>query len=650
MEPSPGSPHVFRFGLFEIDLKGVELRKSGVRQKLAGQPFQVLQILLEHPQQIVTREELRQRLWPQNTFVDYDLALKKAINRIREALGDSAENPRFIETVPRLGYRFIAPVNANGRDPLPPTPRASSEARSVGWKLRISIGFGLGSVALLGAVLGLMPARQWRKPPGRPAASSIRSLAVLPLQSLSADPTQEYFSQGMTDALITDLAQINSLKVISRTSSMEYSQARKSLPQIARELAVDGIVEGTVQRSGDRVRITAQLIQGSTDKHLWAGSYERDLRDMFALEREVSEDISAQIRAQLVTPSVSPVASPQPSNLAALEAYLQGNYHLSRFAKGTGDEEKAKASEYFQRAIDADPSFAPAYNGLAQAHLGLAWPSSQDAKIAEESVNRAVALDPRLSDAYATLGDIKSCSWDFAGSEEQYRRAIALNPNNAHAHDSLATLLDERGRLDEGWKERQLAQELDPNNDHISDGLERRGQYDAAIAMLQMMLKRYPDDAYLHVGLFREYLRKRMYKQASFQADQTVIFFGVPEIAAEAQRARAISGNRGAIRETVKGLERLMNERQAFLPVNIAEIYSALGDKERAFYWLEKAYVQHDRSIASTDLGLERLNMEYLLDPLRSDPRFKDLLRRVGLPERPTSDQERAATTSTASQ
>jgi len=295
----------------------------------------------------------------------------------------------------------------------------------------------------------------------------IQSLAVLPLVNLSGDPAQEYFSDGVTDALITELAQVGSLKVISRTSSMQYKQTKKSLPEIARELNVDGIVEGTVQRSGDHVRITAQLIQGPTDEHLWANSYERDLRNVFALEKDITGDIGRQIQAKLKTPNQATSAQTLPVDPKVLEAYLQGNYHLHRFSRGSGDEERRKASEFFQQAIDTDPNFAPAYVGLSDAHNGMLQPSSQDEVIERRAAEKAVELEPSLSEAWHNLGVLRYDSWDWRGAEEGYRRAITLNRNNADAHEDLGSLLDDIGRLDEGWKEYQIAQQLDPNHNHI---------------------------------------------------------------------------------------------------------------------------------------------------------------------------------------
>src|SRR5712692_5335352 len=325
------SPRRIQFGVFELDLAAGELRKHGIKIKLQEQPLQILQQLLEHPGEVVNREELQKRIWPADTFVDFDHGLYSAVQRLREALGDPAETPRYVETLPRRGYRFIAPVN-NGNRGEAKLETASVEAlasvvlerpaprRSLRIPMLVTTGVSL--VALLFA-LAFRGGSLRERLLGKSAVPPIRSIAVLPLQNLSNDPNQEYFADGMTDALITDLAQIGSLKVISRTSTMRYKKSDKTLPEIARELNVDGIVEGTVQRSGDRVRITAQLIYGPLDKHLWANSYERDLSDVFALERDVTVEIAGQVQAHLTTQNVLPLQQPRQVNLKALEDYLQ---------------------------------------------------------------------------------------------------------------------------------------------------------------------------------------------------------------------------------------------------------------------------------------------------------------------------------------
>src|SRR5438552_8487247 len=300
--PSRGA---VRFGVFEVDLRAGELRKQGVKIKLQEQPFHLLQMLLEHPGEIVTREELRGRIWPADTFVDFDQGLNNAIKRLRESLSDSPENPRFIETIPRHGYRFIAN-------------------------------------------LGVTPGQ-------------IKSLAVLPLENLSRDPEQEYFAEGLTEALITTLAKIGELRVVSRTSAMQYKGVHKPLREIARELEVDFVVEGTVLRVGRRVRITAQLIDASRETHLWAESYERDLRDVFALQSEVAQAIAREVHIKLTPQDLAHFAQPHPVDPEAYEAYLKGRYHWNRRSRdGLG-----KATQHFQQAIAKDPTYAAAYSGLA---------------------------------------------------------------------------------------------------------------------------------------------------------------------------------------------------------------------------------------------------------------------------------------------
>jgi len=608
------------------------------------------------PGEVVSREELQKQLWPGDTFVDFETGLNAAVRKLREALADNPENPRYIETIPKRGYRFLGEIDSQGmRVPSvssgEPSPKADLTSTGLGrrtiaslietvgehrrakylWMI-VAAGFALCCVGLTLVELNVIkvPRLQGRVF-GASGASAIHSIAVLPLQNLSNDPAQEYLSDGLTDALITDLAQIGSLKVISRTSSTQYRGTKKSLPEVASELNVNGIIEGTLQRSGDRVRITAQLIDGRTDQHLWANSYERDFRDLFALERDITHDIAQQVQGRITARTQLPVQQPEAPDPKALEAYLQGNYYLYEQGRGFGDEEKKKAADFFQQAIDADPDFARAFIGLAQAHYDLLIGSSEDTAIRRRAAEKAVKLDPTCSDARVVLGWVKFQPYlDWQGAEKEFREAIALNPNNANAHDGLAGLLGGMGRLDEELRESQIAQELDPDQDHLSDALWRRRDYDGTIAIQRMMLKRHPDDGYLHWYLFQTYAVKGMHKESIQEMQEGLRLFGLPEGAERVQRAYAIADYRGAIRQVVKEIEDLQTAKQAFLPGNLAELYTILGDKDRAFFWLQQAY-EH-REMSSMDSGLYYMRTDPMYDPLRSDPRFQELVHRIGPP------------------
>jgi TolB-like protein/DNA-binding winged helix-turn-helix (wHTH) protein len=620
----------FRVGPWLIEPSLNAVSRNGESIHLAPKVMGVLVCLAQHAGEPVSKETLLQTVWP-DTFVGDDV-LKGSISELRHVFEDDAREPTVIQTIPKRGYRLVAPVQPlHGAQESPPVNRAETDRGVVTTRKFWMRALAVVAAALLLVFLGASVGRLRGRLAGNSGAPLIRSLAVLPLQNLSADANQEYFSDGMTDALITNLAQIGSLKVISRTSTMQYKQTKKTLPEIARELNVDGIVEGTVQRSDDRVRITAQLIYGPADKHLWANSYERDMRDIFALERDVTQDIVRQVQARLTTQNQAPAHSPRPVDPKVLEAYLQGHYHLNKQGKGAGDEEMREAQKYFKQAIDADPNFAPAYLGLADAHGELLLGSSEDVAVIRRAVERAVELDPNSSDARVELGYIK---WlpdlDWRGAEEELRRAVALNPNNSNAHFVLCGVLSAMGRAHEGLPDCRVAQQLDPLNDNSSLPLYLARDYDGSIAILRIMLQKDPNNGRFHCYLFMDYSRKEMYKEAIQEQSQCYALFGFSEAAANMQRAYAVSGYRGAIEQWARELEHLQATKQAFLPGSLAAAYAILGDKDRAFYWLDQAY-EH-REMVSIDGGIFFLAAEPLYDPLRSDPRFKDLLRRVGLP------------------
>ena len=422
-----------RFGVFDLDLRAGELRKHGLRVRLQEQPFQVLAMLLEHPGEVVTREEVQKTIWPADTFVDFDHGVNKAINKIREALGDSAQSPRFVETVARRGYRFLAEVEVADAAPVrspdlatqpPPAPEPSHRAGFAGklamlkdlqpalaWKISVLV------LLLLMAFFGAGKLQSWYRP-----SPVIRSLAVLPLESLSSDASQDYFADGMTDELISDLGQIGALRVISRTSMMAYKHARKPLPQIARELNVDAVVEGTVLRSGDQVRITAQLIEASADKHLWSQSYEGELRDTLALQKKVAKAIADQIRLNLSPQEKAALQNVRVVNPRAYESYLKGRYFWN---KRTADALKV-ALAHFNQAIDEDPKYAQAYSGLADTYALLgdweyaAMTPKEALPRAKAAAIKALELDGALGEAHNSLAfclDIFDWDLDSAGKE-----------------------------------------------------------------------------------------------------------------------------------------------------------------------------------------------------------------------------------------
>ncbi|MGA7632928.1 MAG: winged helix-turn-helix domain-containing protein [Terriglobales bacterium] len=464
---------VLRFGTYEVSLQSGEVRKAGLRIRVQQQPMKLLEILLERPGEVVTREELCSRVWPNENFGDFDLALNIAIGKLRNALGDSAENPRFIETLPKRGYRFIADVSIVDGELRPKRPGSASgdltEAEPADTTLVVAptrqLWPGLRIIVAVALALSLPILAFWLFHSREPTPTGIQSLAVLPLENLSGDAAQDYFADGMTDELITDLAQISALRVISRTSVMVYKGARKPLPQIAHELNVDAVVEGTVLRSGDQVRITAQLIDASTDKHLWSQSYEGELRDTLALQKRVAGAIADQIRINLTPQEQAALKSLKVVNPEAYESYLKGRYFWN---KRTSDGLKV-ALAYFKQAVEEDPKYTQAYSGLADTYALLgdwqyavmtpkeAFPQAKAAAI------KALELDNTLGEAHNSLAFVlDGFDWDLDAGGIEFRRAIELNPGYATAHHWYAWHLSLLGRYDEAIAEMRKAENLDP--------------------------------------------------------------------------------------------------------------------------------------------------------------------------------------------
>jgi TolB-like protein/DNA-binding winged helix-turn-helix (wHTH) protein/Tfp pilus assembly protein PilF len=635
-----------RFGSFEMDLRAGELRKHGVRIRLQTQPFQILGMLLQRPGEVVTREELRHALWPGDTFVDFDHGLNNAINRLRETLGDSAESPRFLETLPRRGYRFIAPVESipsaspqdspahveNSSttpstavgDKIAAPPAKNSKAR-LSPRTRLWFVAGAGAAALLALLVSLNTAGMRQRLLGATAPRRIQSIAVLPLENLSGDPSQEYFADGMTDELITQLAQIGGLRVISRTTAMQYKGTRKSVPEIGRELHVDGIVEGTVFRSGEQVRISAQLVDSSTDQHVWAQSYERDLRDILALQKEVAGGVARQIRANLL-----PGGQPRAVNPQAYEAYLRGRHDLNA-ATSQADLEDSIAN--FRSALGKDPQFTLAYSGLALSYLGEAdyyLPPHEVMPKAEEAARKALELDDTLSEAHDALGYVELIyRWDWPAAQQHLQRAIELNPGNALAQDHYANYLSALGHHAEAFATSERARELDPlslliqANNGMYFFLGR--EYDRAIEVerkaLQLDAKCYDCRSYLAIAL----AQSRRLPEALKEARLLRLPEANPLDVATATTAIATAGQRAEAEASLRKLQQLRKQRWV-CPYELGTTYLLLGDKEQALRELENAYQAH--SICMT-----WAKDDPRLDPLRSEPRFQAILQRLSFPQ-----------------
>jgi TolB-like protein/DNA-binding winged helix-turn-helix (wHTH) protein/Tfp pilus assembly protein PilF len=622
MDTMPSQPQVVKFGVFEVDLQSGEVRKAGIRQKLAGQPFQVLQVLLEHPQEIVTREELRQRLWPGNTFVDYELALKKAVNRLRGVLGDSADNPHFIETVPRRGYRFLGTVEGAKRPDAESATAASPARMKIPWPVTASLALVLLAALLLAFNIDKLRTRIFAKS----HSLEIRSIAVLPLENLSKDPNQDYFSDGITDALTTELAQIGSLRVISRTSAMHFKGMRETLPEIGSELNVDAVVEGSITRSENRVRITAQLIETQTDRHLWAKSYERELKDVLALQDEVARDISEEIRIKLTPEERTRLAVTRPIDPAAHEAYLRGRYWWHRRDR----ESELKGLQYFEQSVQLDPSYAPAWAGIADSYIVMAHhgglPPKEAMPKAKAAAMKALELDSSLAEAHTSLALVKTAyEWDYAAAENEFTRAIELNPNYATAHHWYAHYLAIKRRFPEALNEIQRAHDLDPYslvvNYFWGSALYYSRDYERALAQFRSMLDLDPSmKPAVYEALAQVYEQQGDYAHAIEQRRAALMLSGDKHDAASLANAYVVGGAEAYWGKRIEFARR----QPAASALDLAILYARQGDRDGALSSLGRAYQEHSP-------WLNFIACEPAFDSLSADPRFQKLAHQIGL-------------------
>jgi len=636
MEQQSSASKSVRFATFAVDLKSGELRKYGRKIRLPYQSFQVLARLLERPGELVSREELRHILWPDDTYVDFEMGLSSAVRKLRDALGDSAEHPRFVETLPRFGYRFIAPVNngsAENSGITTPVPVAATSAPAATESLTSPVHASSQrgrrrSVALTVLALIVVAAVFTFRTRNRIFPnSSIHSLAVLPLENLTGDPGQEYFADGLTDALTTMLAETTNLEVTSRTSTMGYKPSQRplpALPVIGRELNVDAIVAGTLVRSGRRVRVDAQLIDARTDRHLWANTFERAPDDIVALQADLAQAIATEIQGTLSAQQRAGFSNLRSVNEEATELFF-------RATEAFGRDGFRDAIRYLDAAIVKQPDFARAYAFRALAYTQFSFvagpPPIEFMRKAEADALKAIELDEAIPDAHAALGIVLfRFQWNLIKAEQEFRRSVQLNQSSAEGHRRLAGFLSNSGRANEAVQEARRARDLDPLSDSalliLGIALRDAGENDGAIGIFQELVRKRPDLARAHFFLGVSYVTKGSLDDGIKELQQAVSIRRATQYLSYLACAYAYSGE---TRETRKILDEVESISDEFVsPIDVAGIHLCLGQKELALASLEKACEVRDPAVRTL------LNDNRMV-PLRSDERFQAVLRRVGL-------------------
>jgi TolB-like protein/DNA-binding winged helix-turn-helix (wHTH) protein len=610
MSDPKATDSIIRFQRFELDLQSGDLRKDGTRFKLQNQPFRVLAALLERPGQVVTREDLRRRIWPNDSAGDFDHAINLAIGKLRTSLGDSADVPHLIETVPKRGYRFICTIEANGihqdgasqDEPLP----------GLRWKLWLSASL-LISIAVVALLLGYSNLRS--KLISRPASESqIHSLAVLPLKSLSSDQNQDYFAEGMTDSIITELGKIGALRVISHQSVMQYKGTTKSVPEIARELNADAIVEGSIMRAGAQVRITVQLIDGRTDHHLWADSYQRDAGAILSLQNDLAKDIAAQVKVKLTPQEKELFASAPTVKPEAHEAYLKGLYFVNRWP----ELESIRCIESFQRATEIDPSFAAAQSGLATCYTIMPWtlPPKEVYPKAKAAAQQALRLDANQAEAYAALGAVNMFyEWDWGSAEQNLRRAVELNPNRSYSLIWYSNYHSFLGHTDEAIREAKQAVALDPVSVFTNRNL----------AFVYQLSHKYPEYATqaqttLELAPNNEIARWDLAYALALQGKRNEAIQRLAAVEDPLDKAIVLA----TLGENEQARRALKKARAPTCPCTFAfaAVHALLNERDVAIQILKTAFDERDAEMV-------QLNTNPAIDSLRTDSRVQTLLRRM---------------------
>jgi len=656
-------PHeTIRFEVFELDPGSFELRRAGRLVKLERIPLQLLFLLAENRDRLVTREEILLTIWGKDVFVDADNSINTAVRKARQALKDDPENPRFLRTIPGKGYRFTAPVSTEAlatfplldgsREITPPAntklpphsgvrkdtpsavPQTSPTSGVLTPEVRRAIFSAVALIALL--AVGLLLRSHFTKPPKTIPKKAM--LVVLPFLNLSADPHEDYFADGMTEEMITQLGSLDPqhLGVIARTSSMQYKGAKKGAAQVARELGVDYLLEGSVRRSNQRIRVAAQLIQASDQTHLWAADFDRDLSDVLKFQSDLALAISNKIELTLSPSARTRLAEAPSLNAAAYEAYLQGLHDWDLRTKPAVE----RAISEFQHALALDPNYAPAHGALARAYslapVVGAMPPMESMPKAREAAQRAISLDPSLAAGHSTLGFVLAhYDFDWPAAEREYLRALDLNPNDAYAHLFYSnSYLSPLGRHAEAISEMQKAVAIDPFSAPVQSFLGRTyiwaRQYDKAQAQFRKCAEMFPGFAIDHERLAQLLAFLGRFEDAIDEDTKARLLAGEEEHSAlqkegALRHALATRGSQGYWKQLLEFTQLPVNPPEAYnSPFGTAILYSQLGEKSKALDSLEKAFDQ--RSLSMTELTIEPS-----FDPIRPDPRFQTLLRRVGL-------------------
>jgi TolB-like protein/DNA-binding winged helix-turn-helix (wHTH) protein len=632
MKDNPTPSRGYKFGPYHADTVALELRKGGIRIRLQPKPFQVLAVLLDRAGQAVSREELKSLLWAPDIFVDFDHGLNTAVNKIREALSDSAEEPRYIETLPN-GYRFIGEISErfeqSGVKASVAAPVLASHPdskRETTWRRRY-LAASVGLACLIAVVFWLFHIPREVFGISSPA---IQSVAVLPLKNLSGDPSQEYFSESMTDELITKLAKISSLKVSSAASVVRYKNTSASASEISRDLKVDAFVEGGVVRTGDKIRVTAQLVDARTDRQIWADDYQGDLRDILVLQNDIATAIAHSVQAKIAAPNSATASQPRQVDPRAYDAYIRGRgyWFRSKTANATpGDIEKS--GELFKQAIQYDPAYAPGYSGLANYYGLMAGdgliPVKEGWRQSEEASRKALALDSGLAEAHCSLASkMLFYDWDWPGAEREIQRGLELDPHYAELHNLYSHLLAYTGHFDQSIAEARQASELDPMGERfaVQRALRFSRRFDLFLAEVAVVFAQ--DPARIHKERAWVYRAKKQHAEEVSETDQQLRIEECIPCADNLSHAYSQTGYPGWLREKLKQLNQ--DSHGNALTFEHAELYAAMGNTDMTMQYLNQGYREHTAQLL-------RLQVNPAYDDMRTDPRFQELIHRIGLPE-----------------